>query len=113
MYSKNICEECNTKLKGINEFREASILKQNNLYEFIDEYTSGLNSSSFRVKEEYIDVKESSFLHEFDHSEYNQFEPEVKIEKDDGQIFLGASFWTQRDNSTSKNRLVMKHNSFY
>lgn len=105
MYSRCICEECNKNLKNISEFRETSILKQNNLYEFIDEYTNGLNSSGCKVKEEYIDVKESSFLDEFDEKEYNQFEPEVKIEKDDGQIFLGDSFWTQRDSSPGKTNL--------
>lgn len=103
MFSRYFCEECNTKLNEITVFREASKLKQHNLYEFMDEYTNGLNSSGCKVKEEYIEIKENSFLHEFDNNEYNQFEPEVKIEKDEGQIFLGESFWTQRDGSAGEN----------
>lgn len=105
MYSRYICEECNTKLKDISEFRESLILKQLNLYEFVDEYTNGFNSSGCKVKEEYIDVKENLYLNEFDQNECNQFEPEVKIEKEDSKIFLGDSFWTHRESSTGKNYL--------
>ena len=112
MYSRYICEECKKKLKDLSDFRETAIMKQNNLYDFIDDYTNGLNSSGCKVKEEYIEVKENSILAEFDHNECNQFEPEVKIENDDGQIFLGDGFWTQRDSSTGNNHLNMKHNIY-